>query len=418
MATGTSDQQQSIRARVCGESGFGRGAKPIWPLKKRKTQRVLVIRASFPTHSAAKSAASAADMAKKAHFCVAQMDKGSALSAIALLETEHFLPYHAPNPDTPQTLNCVVAKQTLFAGMTLHPQIPYNKDHQIYDILSLDSVVNTVMQNYMEAGLAPLKNTGTIKLYNEADFAGMRAAARLTAQCLDAISALVAPGVTTQELDDFVFAFACKHNAFPATLNYRGYTKSCCTSINHVVCHGIPNEKPLREGDIVNIDVTLVFDGWHGDSSRMYPVGGIKRAAERLVNITYNSLMLGIDEVRPGNFTGDIGAAIQKYAEAERCSVVRDFCGHGVGRLFHDAPNILHYGKPGEGVELKPGMIFTIEPMINLGRPGVKVLADGWTAVTRDRSLSAQFEHSVGVTETGCEIFTLSPAGYTVPPYH
>lgn len=273
------------------------------------------------------------------------------------------------------------------------------------------------MQSYIEASKAPVKNTGVIKLYGEEAFAGMRKASLLTATCLDEISNLVKPGCTTSQLDDFVYEFGVSHGAVPATLNYRGYRKSCCTSINHVVCHGIPNDKPMREGDIINIDVTFVLDGWHGDSSRMYPVGQLKRAAERLVEVTYNSLMLGVEQVKPGNRTGDIGAAIQEYAEAQRCSVVRDFCGHGVGLLFHDAPNILHYGRKGEGIELRPGMIFTVEPMINLGRPGVKVLSDGWTAVTRDRSLSAQFEHSVGVTETGCEIFTLSPKGYTVPPY-
>ena len=273
------------------------------------------------------------------------------------------------------------------------------------------------MQDYIEAALAPQKNNGIIKLHGESGFNGMRKAGQLTAKCLDALSALVRPGATTKQIDEFVLQFALDNNAWPATLNYRGYTKSCCTSINHVVCHGIPNEKPLREGDIVNIDVTLVVDGWHGDSSRMYAVGEIKRAAERLIEVTHRSLMLGIEAAIPGNTTGDIGATIQQYAEGERCSVVRDFCGHGLGLLFHDAPNILHYGRPGDGVLLKPGMIFTIEPMINLGRPGVKVLADGWTAVTRDRSLSAQFEHTVGITEAGCEIFTLSPAGHTVPPY-
>ena len=273
------------------------------------------------------------------------------------------------------------------------------------------------MTAYVDAATAPAKNTGSIKLYDRNDFEAMHHACQITASCLDALVDQVKPGVTTQEIDDFVFEFGRAHNALPATLNYRGYTKSSCTSINHVVCHGIPNEKPLREGDIVNIDVTYVVDGWHGDSSRMYPVGEIKRAAERLIEVTYNSLMLGIEAVKPGNTTGDIGEAIQTYAEAQRCSVVKDFCGHGVGKLFHDAPNILHYGRSGEGVELKPGMIFTIEPMINLGRPSVKVLGDGWTAVTRDRSLSAQFEHSVGVTEDGCEIFTLSPGGYTLPPY-
>ncbi|MEM7300470.1 MAG: type I methionyl aminopeptidase [Pseudomonadota bacterium] len=273
------------------------------------------------------------------------------------------------------------------------------------------------MVTYLAAQDAPQKNTGQIKLYSQDDFAGMRRASQLTAQCLDLVADLVAPGVSTQQIDDLVYDFAMSHQAVPATLNYRGYTKSSCTSINHVVCHGIPNNKPLKNGDIINVDVTLIVDGWHGDSSRMYIAGTAKRAAERLVEVTYQALMLGIEQVKPGNTTGDIGHAIQTYAEGERCSVVRDFCGHGVGKLFHDAPNILHYGRPSDGVELRPGMIFTIEPMINLGRPHVKVLSDGWTAVTRDRSLSAQFEHSVGVTETGCEIFTASPAGHTQPPY-
>ena len=273
------------------------------------------------------------------------------------------------------------------------------------------------MTAYIEASQAPLKNTGAIRLYSNADFDGMRAASQITARCLDELSHLIKPGITTQQIDDFVNEFGKANNVLPATLNYRGFTKSCCTSINHVVCHGIPNNKPLREGEIVNVDVTYVVDGWHGDSSRMYAVGEIKRAAERLIEVTYKSLMLGIEAVKPGNTIGDIGEAIQTYAEAQRCSVVREFCGHGVGKLFHDAPNVLHYGRAGEGVELRPGMIFTIEPMINLGRPSVKVLGDGWTAVTRDRSLTAQYEHSIGVTENGCEIFTQSPAGYTLPPY-
>lgn len=271
------------------------------------------------------------------------------------------------------------------------------------------------MVHYIDAATAPLKNTGQIRLYGPEGFEGMRKACNLTARCLDELAGMVAPGVTTNAIDSFVYEFGRDHGALPATLNYRGYTKSSCTSINHVVCHGIPNEKPLREGDIVNIDVTFVLDGWHGDSSRMYPVGEIKRAAERLLEITHECLMLGIAAVKPGARTGAIGEAIQTYAEAERCSVVRDFCGHGVGRLFHDTPNILHYGRAGEGPELREGMIFTIEPMINLGRPHVKVLSDGWTAVTRDRSLSAQYEHTVGVTADGCEIFTLSPAGLDRP---
>jgi methionyl aminopeptidase len=271
------------------------------------------------------------------------------------------------------------------------------------------------MVTYIEAASAPYKNTGVIRLYTPEDFAAIKRARQITARCLDELASRVKPGVTTDEIDCFVFEFGMDHNALPATLNYRGYTKSSCTSINHVVCHGIPNEKPLREGDIVNIDVTYVVDGWHGDSSRMYPVGEIKRAAERLLEVTHECLMRGIAAVKPGARTGAIGEAIQTFAEAERCSVVRDFCGHGVGRLFHDAPNILHYGRANEGPEMREGMIFTIEPMINLGRPHVKVLADGWTAVTRDRSLSAQYEHAVGVTAEGCEIFTLSPAGLDRP---
>ncbi|WP_062229065.1 type I methionyl aminopeptidase [Aureimonas frigidaquae] len=271
------------------------------------------------------------------------------------------------------------------------------------------------MITYLDAEANPQRNTGSIRLYDEAAFEGMRRACQLTARCLDALADIVRPGLPTQAIDDFVFRFALDNGALPATLNYRGYMKSVCTSINHVVCHGIPNEKPLKEGDVVNIDVTLIVDGYYGDSSRMYPVGRIKRAAERLCEITYRSLQLAIEEVRPGAHLGDIGAAIQDYAEGERCSVVRDFCGHGVGRLFHDAPNVLHYGRRGEGAELRPGMIFTIEPMINLGRPHVKVLSDGWTAVTRDRSLTAQYEHTVGVTQTGCEVFTYSPAGLDTP---
>ena len=255
-----------------------------------------------------------------------------------------------------------------------------------------------------------------IKLHGPEAFAGMAKAGRLVAEALDALVDIVKPGVTTDALDDFVYDFAMAHGAIPAPLNYRGFPKSICTSINHVVCHGIPGPRPLKEGDILNIDVTFIVDGWHGDSSRMYGVGKISRAAERLLDVTYESLMRGVAAVRPGATTGDLGAAIQAYAEGERCSVVRDFCGHGLGRVFHDRPNILHYGETGEGVPLKPGMLFTIEPMINLGRAPVKILSDGWTAVTRDRSLSAQFEHTVGVTETGCQIFTASPQGLDRPP--
>ncbi len=266
-----------------------------------------------------------------------------------------------------------------------------------------------------DASVQTRRRSNEIKRHGAEAFAAMRKAGRLVAEGLDMIAAHVKPGVTTAALDRLMFDFAMDHGAYPATLNYRGYRYSICTSINHVVCHGQPDEKPLREGDIINIDYTLIVDGWHGDSSRMYAVGQLARKSERLCEITHESLMRGIEAVKPGAHMGDIGHAIQSYAEGERCSVVRDFCGHGLGQLFHDAPNILHYGVRGEGPRMEPGMLFTIEPMINLGKPHVKVLGDGWTAVTRDRSLSAQFEHTVGVTDTGVEIFTLSPAGFDYP---
>ncbi len=271
------------------------------------------------------------------------------------------------------------------------------------------------MMNYIDAASAPVINNGQIKLHGPEGFAGMARAGQLAARALDMLAEHVKPGVTTAELDDLAFQFCLDNDALPATLNYRGYTSSLCTSINHVVCHGIPGPKPMREGDIINIDITLIVDGWHGDTSRMYGVGQINRKAERLCEITYESLMRAIAVVKPGATLGDIGYAIQSYAESERCSVVRDFCGHGLGKLFHDVPNILHYGQPDQGIELRQGMIFTIEPMINLGRPAVKILSDGWTAVTRDKSLTAQYEHSIGVTKDGCEIFTLSPMGLHEP---
>ncbi len=264
---------------------------------------------------------------------------------------------------------------------------------------------------------APAARTGVIKLHDEAGFAGMRAAGRLTAEILDMLVPHVRPGVTTQELDDLVLDHMTRAGALPATLGYRGYMKSSCISINHVVCHGIPSDKPLKTGDIVNIDVTPILDGWHGDSSRMYLVGDVPLKARKLVDVTHEAMMRGIAAARPGNRMGDVAHAIQSYAESFRYGVVRDFCGHGLGRLFHDSPEVVHAGKPGTGPELRPGMFFTIEPMINIGRADTKVLEDGWTAVTRDRSLSAQFEHTVGVTSTGCEIFTLSPAGWHKPPY-
>jgi methionyl aminopeptidase len=254
--------------------------------------------------------------------------------------------------------------------------------------------------------------------HTAADFEGMRRAGRIAAEVLDLLVAEVQPGVTTAHLDKLAYDYVIAQGALPACLGYRGYRHTLCTSINHVVCHGIPNDKPLRDGDIVNIDVTVIVDGYHGDTSRMYLVGDVKLKARRLVDITYDCMMRGIAQVKPGATTGDIGHAIQSYAEGqERCAVVRDFCGHGVCKVFHALPNIVHYGKAGHGIALKPGMFFTIEPMINLGGYGVKVLNDGWTAVTRDRSLSAQFEHTVGVTETGVEIFTLSPKGLDKPPY-
>jgi len=271
--------------------------------------------------------------------------------------------------------------------------------------------------NYVDASSAEDLRDGAIKLHGPEAFAGMRKAGRLAAECLDMLTDRVKPGVSTAALDKAAFDFVIDNGAVPACLGYRGYQHTVCTSINHVVCHGIPNDKPLKNGDSVNIDVTVIVDGWHGDTSRMYPVGEVDRKTERLINITYDSLMLGIGAVKPGNTTGDIGHAIQKFAEGERCSVVTDFCGHGLGRLFHDSPNILHYGRPGEGEVLKEGMFFTIEPMINLGRPDVKILSDGWTAVTRDRKLTAQFEHSIGVTKDGCEIFTVSPKQLNRPPY-
>ncbi|HLY07449.1 MAG TPA: type I methionyl aminopeptidase [Rhizomicrobium sp.] len=266
------------------------------------------------------------------------------------------------------------------------------------------------------AGFA--RSPSTVAVHGAEAFDGMRRAGRLAAEVLDLLVPKVVPGVTTGMLDALAYEFVVDHHAIPACLGYRGYRHTLCTSINHVVCHGIPNEKPLREGDIVNIDVTVIVDGWHGDTSRMFLVGEVKRKAIRLVDVTYEAMMRGIGAVRPGATTGDIGHAIQSYAEGqERCAVVRDFCGHGVGRVFHALPNIVHYGKPGHGLGLKPGMFFTVEPMINLGGFGVKILNDGWTAVTRDRSLSAQFEHTVGVTENGVEIFTRSPKGLDRPPY-
>ena len=261
------------------------------------------------------------------------------------------------------------------------------------------------------------RDTARIPLHGPEDFAGMRRAGRLAAECLDYITPYVVPGVTTGELDRLCHDFTVTAGAIPAPLNYRGFPRSICTSVNHVVCHGIPGDKILQDGDIVNIDVTPIVDGWHGDTSRMYYVGKVGVKARKLCEVTYESLMRAIEVIRPGVTLGDIGHAIQSHVEGNRFSVVRDFCGHGLGRIFHEPPNVMHYGRPNQGMALQEGMFFTIEPMVNAGRFETKILADGWTAVTKDKSLSAQFEHSIGVTASGCEVFTLSPAGLHRPPY-
>ncbi len=256
-----------------------------------------------------------------------------------------------------------------------------------------------------------------ITIHKPEDFAGMRRAGKLAAETLDMITPHVRPGISTGEIDKLCHDYMVERGAIPATLGYRGYTKSSCTSVNHVVCHGIPGDRVLADGDIINIDVTAILDGWHGDTSRMYAAGEASTKARLLMDVTYDGMMKGIAAIRPGATLGDIGHAIQVHVEKHRFSVVRDFCGHGIGRHFHEPPNVLHFGRPGEGPKLKPGMFFTVEPMVNAGRPEVKILDDGWTAVTRDRSLSAQFEHMVAVTDNGVEIFTLSPKGLHKPPY-
>ncbi|MEO1639051.1 MAG: type I methionyl aminopeptidase [Pseudomonadota bacterium] len=268
----------------------------------------------------------------------------------------------------------------------------------------------------METNKAHLTKEG-IRLYEPADFAGMHKAGALAADILDRIAEHVVPGQTTGELDRLITEWVDAAGATSATIGYKGYQHASCISVNHVVCHGIPGDKRLKDGDILNIDVTVIVDGWFGDTSRMYAAGNLPRKAVRLIQVTHDALMKGIEAAKPGNTFGDIGHAIQLYAESHRMSVVRDFCGHGLGRVFHAPPNVLHYGRPGTGARLEEGMFFTIEPMINLGRPETKVLSDDWTAVTRDKSLSAQFEHSIGITKDGCEIFTLSPAGKFHPTY-
>ncbi|NCQ25300.1 MAG: type I methionyl aminopeptidase [Rhodobacteraceae bacterium CG17_big_fil_post_rev_8_21_14_2_50_63_15] len=256
-----------------------------------------------------------------------------------------------------------------------------------------------------------------IRIHEAADFTGMHRAGALAATILDAIAEHVFVGQTTAAIDKVIEEMVEAAGARSATIGYKGYRHASCISVNHVVCHGIPGDKVLKDGDILNIDVTVIVDGWFGDTSRMYLAGSLSRKAERLIQVTHEALMTGIEAVRPGATFGDIGHAIQSYVEAQRMSVVRDFCGHGLGRVFHAPPNVLHYGRPGTGPRLEEGMFFTIEPMVNLGRPETKVLADDWTAVTRDKSLSAQFEHSIGVTSSGAEIFTLSPAGRFHPTW-
>ena len=259
--------------------------------------------------------------------------------------------------------------------------------------------------------------TNNIKLHNQVEFQAMRRAGEIAADCLDFITDFVKPGISTLELDNLCHEFQVSKGAIPAPLNYKGFPKSICTSVNHVVCHGIPGDKILTKGDIINIDVTPKYEGWHGDTSRMFYVGDVKLKAKKLVETTYEAMMRGIEIIKPGVTTGDIGHVIQTFAEKKNYSVVRDFCGHGLGEVFHDQPSILHFGNPGEGVKLREGMFFTVEPMINIGSYKVKVLSDGWTAVTSDKSLSAQFEHSVAVTSDGYEIFTLSKKKFNFPPY-
>ena len=244
--------------------------------------------------------------------------------------------------------------------------------------------------------------------YYPDEFKKLRNAGKISSQCLDFISDKIKPGIKTQEIDDLCVNFLKKHNAVSAPLFYRGFPKSICTSVNHVVCHGIPSDKTLKEGDIINVDVTSFIDGFHGDTSRTYCVGKVSVKAKRLIEITKEALERSIKILKPGIHLGDIGYEIQSFVESNDCSVVRDFCGHGVGRNFHEEPNILHYGKKGTGPKLEEGMVFTIEPMINAGKYETKLLNDGWTAVTKDKSLSAQFEHTVGITNNGYEIFTLS----------
>jgi len=270
--------------------------------------------------------------------------------------------------------------------------------------------------NYEYAYGAAAKDS-SIPIHGADAYEKMRVAGKLAAEVLDYITPFVVPDVVTRDLDDKMHTFITKHGAIPAPLNYKGFPKSTCISVNHVVCHGIPGDKVLKNGDIVNIDVTVIVDGWHGDTSRMFYVGDVSAKARLLVETTYDCMMAGIEQVKPGATLGDIGNAIQVLAEGKRYGVVRDFCGHGIGTIFHCSPSVLHYGNPGRGTILEEGMFFTIEPMINVGKPDVKIKSDGWTAVTKDLSLSAQFEHTLAVTADGFEIFTLSPQGFRCPPF-
>ena len=248
-------------------------------------------------------------------------------------------------------------------------------------------------------------------------FNGTRIAGAIAAGALDEVAKTIKPGITTGKIDALCYEYIGDNGGYSAPLFYRGFPRSCCTSTNHVICHGIPGEKILNEGDIINVDVTAYKNGWHGDTSRMFYVGDVSVKAKKLIDVTYSSMMKAIKILSTKTTLGDIGSTIQSYVEKEGFSVVRDFCGHGIGKVFHKQPNILHYGKKGTGPKLKPGMIFTIEPMINEGDYKTKMLSDGWTAVSKDKKLSAQFEHTVGITETGYEIFTLSKFGLDQPPY-
>ncbi len=261
-------------------------------------------------------------------------------------------------------------------------------------------------------------DSGTrVILHKSEDFIQMRKAGLLAAQVLDFITPYVKEGISTDEIDKISYDFIIKNNAIPAPLNYKGFPKSICTSINHVVCHGIPSDRKLKDGDIINIDITVILNGWHGDTSRMFAIGEVGVKSKKLINTTYEAMWEGIKIVKPNTTLGDIGHVIQKYSESKGYSIVRDFCGHGIGKVFHDTPSILHYGTPGKGLKLEEGMFFTIEPMLNIGKPDVKILSDGWTAVTRDHTLSAQFEHTIGVTKNSYEVFTASPQGFNKPVF-